>query len=295
MAIVSVKLLHKSSSTVGRDRVRSHKLTYQVKTNDPTDTSAMIVQSGYAGLPVQFVTAHPDDATCVATSLDSCDRLESDPNTWHLTYTFDNATKDYYSSDDGDPTAAEIALDWGVETTTRAVTKDRDDAPILNAAGDPFEPLEVEDNQMVLTIERPEASFDVTVAGAYNNAINSDTFYGAEPKTLRVRITAKRAFRNQISYFNVRYEFKYRPQGWQPKLLQQGLRQLIDDPDNPGEKLKVPCFVAADGGVYTSDPVTSPVPLDADGLQVPVADLPAAAVYTEVNVFDELDFNALGF
>lgn len=311
MAIVSKAVLFKQTGSIGRDLVRTYKLTYRVKTNDPADTAAMIMLDTTMGLPVQFQTAMPDDPTSVAVSLDSCTRLDDDPNSWDVVYTFDNVTKQRDSSNDSDPTDLQPVYDWGVETITRHTTKDRNGKPRLNAAGDPFEPREVEDYVNFLTVERCELTFNLAVAGAYNNSVNSDSFYGAEPGTMRVRITPKQQFRNGIEYFRVRYEFHYKPQGWQGRELQQGLYQLVDSdvqvdpPTDPPTfvKMKIPCFQLADGDQFTSDPVTTPVPIAEDGHQLTPSELkgdltatppvPSAAAYAEFEDYPELPYSAL--
>ena len=312
MAIVSKATLFKQSGSIGRDLVRTYKLTYLVKTDAPEDTAADIMLDATIGLPVQFVTPMPGDPRAVAVSLDSCERLENDPNSWHVSYTFDNASRQRDSSNDSDPTDLSPILDYGVETMTRHVTKGVDDAPHLNAAGDPFEPVEVEDYQNYLTAERCELTFNFTVAGLYNNAVNSDYFHGAAPGTLRVKIVPKQQFRNGVEYFRVRYEFKYKPQGWQRRDLNEGMRQLVDSdvevdpPTDPPTyvKHKIPCFVTADDGQFTADPVTSPVPLSVEGRQLTVAEIkgdptasppvPSLVNYIECKTYEELPYSALG-
>lgn len=311
MPIVSKAILYKQSGSIGRDLVRSYKLTYRVKTDAPTDTAAMIMLDTSIGLPVQFVTQMPDDPGAVAVSLDGCDRLDDDPNSWDVKYTFDNATRQRDSSNGSDPTDLDPIYDWGVETITRHTTKDRNDKSRLNAAGDPFEPREVEDYVNFLTVERCELTFNLAVAGAYNNSVNSDSFYGADPGTMRVKITPKQQFRNGIEYFKVRYEFHYKPQGWQGRELQQGLYQLVDSdvevtpPTMPPTyvKMKIPCFELADGGQFTSEAVKAPVPIAADGRQLTPDELkgdpsagppvPSAAVYAEFVDYPELPYSAL--
>lgn len=312
MSIVSKAVLFKQSGSIGRDLVRTYKLTYRVKTDDPSDTAAMIMLNATIGLPVQFVTPMPGDPQAVAVSLDSCDRLEDDPNSWDVKYTFDNTTRQRDSSNQTDPTDLDPILDYGVETMTRHVTKGLDDVPHLNAAGDPFEPVEVEDYQNFLTAERCELTFDFTTSGLYNNAVNSDSFHGAAPGTLRVKIVPKQQFRNGTEYFRVKYEFKYKPQGWQRKDLNQGLRQLVDSdvevdpPTDPPTfvKNKIPCFVTADDGQFTADPVTSPVPLNIDGRQLTVDEIkgnpaatpnpiPSLVNYIESKTYEALPYSAL--
>ena len=304
MPVVGSAVLHKSTTQVGRDRVRRHKVTYLVKTDDPTDTSALIVTNATIGLPVQYVTKHPHDATAIAVECDSCERDAADPNTWYATYSFDNATLDRNSSNDGDPADFEPIFDWSTETRTRLITKDIDGKTILNAAGDPREPIEIEDDLPVLVYERPEITISFGWIYQMNNSVNSDNFYGAAPGTLRVKVTPKLMFRNLQRYWMVKYCFRYRPEGWQPKPLEAGLRQLVDSseevtpPTDPPTfvKVKVACTETGNA-VYDSDPVTSPVALDEDGKQIPPADLhadPTLAVYTEIKGYRALAYASLG-
>ena len=299
MPIVGAAKLHWSSTTIDEHLVRKHKMRYQVFTDSPDDTSALVSMATGIGLPIQFVTPHPHDPYAVAKSLDSCERSAEDPNTWHVDYTFDNASRQRDSSNDSDPANFDPEFDWGTETRSRLITKDIDGNTILNAAGDPREPLEIEDDLPVLSFVRPEMTISFSWVYQYNNSVNSDNFYGAAPGTLRVKIHPQLQYRNLQRYWKCKYSFRYRPEGWQPKPLEAGVRQLIvkPDPNNPGALItvKVECTVKGEDP-SDSDPVTSPVPLDISGQQIDpnlLQPTPSLAVYTEVKSYKPLPYAAL--
>ena len=121
---------------------------------------------------------------------------------------------------------------------------------------------------------------------------NSDTFRGAAPGTLRVRISATEETQDDVDFWKVSYVFTYNPNGWQPKVLEAGLYQLIDNRAGTAKR-KVPCTEMG-GDPLESQEATHPMPLDADGKQIPHEDALTDAIYTTWNIYQELPYGNLG-
>lgn len=239
-----------------------------------------------SGLPVRY-EAHPEDPLSFAFK-GSVAPDSNQPGFYIVTITYSN---DYNQ----DVTQERPEVSWEDEEYERVVDKDRNGDPILNAAGDRYEePVIFTDSRPVLRHSRNEQFFDQLQAYQYNRSVNSDTFYGAAPGTMRVKITAQQKWRDDVEYWRVTYLFRYNPDGWQPEVLEQGLYQKIDI-GSPGTPViaKMSCTVKGKSP-GDSEPVSYAVPIDADGKQIDPDDLPDDAVYTQYEVLTPLPYLALG-
>jgi len=235
------------------------------------------------GIPARY-EQHPEDPDAYAYKA-SVRSQGNERRYYHVTITYSTLKKQ-------DPAEERPEVSWEDEEFERVAEKDRDDAAILNAAGDRYEePVSFTDSRPVLRVVRNEPVFDQALAYQYNRAVNSDTFYGAAPGKMRVKITGAQRWRDGVPYWSVTYLFRYNPDGWQPEVLEQGLYQIAEVDDRVGgtEDRKVPCTVKGKAP-HDSEPVSYAVPIDADGKQIDPDDLPANAVYTQWNIFDELPF-----
>jgi hypothetical protein len=137
-------------------------------------------------------------------------------------------------------------VSWDQETITvpiRFAFKDRSAAadpaaerstPILNSAGDPYDPLPEEDAQVeVLTITRWEKTIDNDKLRRYAGATNSKVFAGgAEGAALMMPIKRRRQYENGQFLWQVTYQIKFAPPHipwlWDHRLVDQGFRELKD-------------------------------------------------------------------
>lgn len=86
------------------------------------------------------------------------------------------------------------------------------------------------------------------------------------------------------------------PSPWQTEQLNEGLNQIIEDPDNPGDYIKVRTKVKDDTGADIDS--SSPMNLDADGKQITTttpATIDDDTIFIVFRDHEELDFNALSF
>ena len=138
---------------------------------------------------------------------------------------------------------------------------------ILNAAGDPFDPLpEYETGFPVLVYSRTEAAFDAAKAIKYAFSLNKTTFLGLPPLAVQCKpIRARSVWKGKTRFWRPTYRFRFRLDGktFQPQVLNAGFRQKV-------------------GGVVsdildpkTQMPVSIPVPLDVTGAALSLADIAA--------------------
>lgn len=156
--------------------------------------------------------------------------------------------------------------------------QDRDGNPIVNSAGDPFDPpLTKDDSRPVVRVVRNEPTFSLALAYQYRDKVNGQAWLGAEPRTVKAApVKFRRLFHPTCGfYFQVAYEFAFNPKGWTRRPLDAGLRQKVDGAFEP----------IKDKG----EPVSAPVPLDGAG-QALAAD--AEPQYLEFEVYEEIDFSS---
>jgi hypothetical protein len=283
MTIIVSEQFEGRTSKIGLYLKRTHGRQFVASSNANERSYAILAASGVP----RVGDAHPEDIVSLCVDVDA--KPHGAPNAWIVSCKYTNDLPDD-TIDDDDPTAVRPKESWGAADFSRYVSQDRDDKPILNTAGDRYdEPIEIIDTFPTLSISKNKNSFSVTQAFDYNNSVNSDTFKGAAPGTLRVLITANEEWKGDAAFWAMSYTFTYNPNGWQPTLLESGLYQKVASD-------RVPCTVKGIAA-HDAEPVTSPVPLDADGEQINPANLtntPSPVVHTTWDVLPELPYSALG-
>lgn len=227
--------------------------------------------------------AHPDDprALLVDYELDRRERTRPPHCVFDVSLRWSTFGPPTANNTD-DPLQQRVKRDFKNREHTFYVFKDRNGNMILNGAKQPFEGgIPVTLNLPTYTYVRNEAVFSGTYATTWSNAINSDTFNGCAPKTLRMIVDAAEQYESDSVFWPVTYQMAYLPIGWQPLPLNAGLQFLSSG------KLK-PCL---DDNL---NPVTSPVPLSTAGAQLTIASLPASANFIEVDWFVQQPFSSLG-
>lgn len=141
---------------------------------------------------------------------------------------------------------------------------DIDGNRILNYADCPVRGIYKECSDTLLRITRNEGSFNIATVEAYRNKINSDSFMGAAPRTIKCNdIVARGAYNNGLYYYIVTYEFQHRTNDGE-EFVDWNARPL-----NAGTYAKVPLDA---GGFSEPRPIERngrhvdyPVPLQSDG------------------------------
>jgi hypothetical protein len=166
------------------------------------------------------------------------------PEVWQWTVTLE------YSNEGGAPAASPLHPDtpakraFTFEKMQVPVYKDRDGKPIVNTVGDPMNPPLVVEYMIpieTITVNLSTTAFTSGMLLTYFMAVNSDTFHGWAAGKVRVDdISATEASYedndgNVIPYWVVTIKLAYNDFGWQPELLNQGLRSrfVADGPIGP--------------------------------------------------------------
>jgi hypothetical protein len=299
MAITVSERYEGRTSKVGKHLMREHTREF-VAQSTANERSWAVAQA--SGVPV-IGDSHPEDAASLC--VDVAVSPGGDPSVWGIQCKYTNDLPDADIADDDATssqqpgTAASSSSgsqeSWSFEEHSRYVTQDFLGDPILNSAGDRYEdPIEMVDVFPTLTISKNKASFDPAQAYLYNNATNGDTFRGADPFTLRVKITATQQFANDQHFWATTYTFRYNPNGWNPEVLEAGMYQLAYI--KQGEVSHTPCTVLGKAPL-DSEPVDHPVPLDDRGKQIDPTTLlndPSPAVYKKWFVLEYEDYSKLG-
>ncbi len=240
MAVVGVaqETVDKRELHLREDGHRDYRRQFWVEVNNRFDDGSVVLQA--PGLPKRYafyLTANHQDFEALCVNL----RARQKSNTSFYWDVFAE-----YSTDHGDqekenlPLAEPPEITFGFEKTKRIVTGEMKQGVIslssphiktvvsstgvVTSAGEPFDPPpEVEDSRPVLTITRNEGFFDSARAIKYQDAVNSDFFFGALPGQAKVSgITAVRRQRNNIFYWRVTYRIVFRRDFWSLELLDRG-------------------------------------------------------------------------
>lgn len=151
---------------------------------------------------------------------------------------------------------------------------------VVNSAGDPFsEPITREAARPILSVSRNEASFNSLLSIYYVGAINLDYFQGGAPGTVRcINIGASRQYQEDFGYYwNAKYEFEYRVEGWDKVILDAGYRHFYG-----GQKVPI---------TIKGRPVNDPALLNGQGTY---AGDGANPYYKRFQVYPALPFSAFG-
>lgn len=160
---------------------------------------------------------------------------------------------------DGNPLNLPTRFRMDFTTAEVAAFEDVDGNPIVNSAGDPYDPpLTREVTRATLTAMRNEtpASVDLATLAALSNTLNADVWNGFPPKTVRLApIKLPEIAFSQVNnsfYFPMEYVFDINFDTWVKQVLNAGFRQLDADGN------LVPILI-------NGQPATVPVPLDEEG------------------------------
>lgn len=170
------------------------------------------------------------------------------------------------------PTSAPPSLRWASEDVEFALTHDREGKPILNAAGDPYDPPLVEPLPTpVAYVSRVEPTFKKSWITLFKNTTNAAPWMGFPAESVLCRdITADRTYSpDHGKLWTVNYTFAFRPvvlatddetvlvAGWDIQVLNAGKREL---------KLRPPLTTPIRVPIYLEgSPTPDPVPLQLDG------------------------------
>lgn len=273
-----------SFGAIRDSRMRRHWL---VKTSDKWDDQITIRDHFRDVMDIEYLTPHPSNIYFTLRNLE-CTPKDETPLAWDVTGVYSAGPLD---DDDGqqqgdNPTERPTVIEWGSELSQEFTTKDKDDKPMLNSAGDALEPFEKDDVRWIITLTKNFATIPAWVS-EYVNKVNSSavTVTGRSLAARTVKLQRLHVppmqIENDVPFFAVTAELAYRRETWDVKRLDEGFHYLdgsdrkqitLDDDESPSE----------------------PVPLDGSGGVLAAPD-PDNAVYLTFKIYEEADLNDLPF
>jgi hypothetical protein len=157
--------------------------------------------------------------------------------------------------------------------------RDQDDNPVVNSAGDPFDPpVMIDRNRLFMRIIKNQATYNPVLANDCHNTINNAEWFGMPAKTWMCLSIAPEPQQdpNGLRYWAVTYDFALNRDEWTVDVLDQGMNEI----NASNNKVKV---LDKNGS-----PVSSPWPLNADGTKKVVGD---TAEFIVFSMYQEIDFS----
>jgi len=230
MAVVSVKLEpSRATAPIDIDSGSSPNLSWTVVLDgrDPPETAAIVVRQA-PGIPRRG-DKHPGDPFAFCRRLVP-ESLGKGQILWRVTAEYYTPGGGGAAGDSTNPLDQPADVSWGFEQIMQQVDFDLDDKPIVNSAGDPFDPNpEIAIARPVLTVSRNVKTFDSALAREYaggRGAVNSDPFFGWPKGTARVRNwSAQRVFAGDFTYDRETIEIVFDNDGWSLQPLDVGFRE----------------------------------------------------------------------
>lgn len=178
--------------------------------------------------------------------------------------------------------------------TEEEIDVDFDGNPIVNTAGERVRGVKALFSDQVLTVTRNFASFNTYVQAVYRRSVNSDTFQGWPPGTVKLmKLSADNVFDQQIGYWKVTGVFQFRfpyntipERAWYNRRVAMGLKQRKGTTGNDRNKL-IPTVDAH------KQPATTPQYLDENGIQIEDIET-TSPFWQETKLYGSLPYNALG-
>lgn len=271
---------------------RSYTVSFWVVTTTSSDGPQVVGNGCGVDIGDFYAWGNDSDERAYCTSISPV--LEDGTQTvWNVTCTFETLSREDQKRL-VHPLDRPYELSYDNEHFQEKVQLDIYDNFIANTAGEyPDPPIEREVSRPILTIVRNEESFPATIARTYAHSVNSDFFSGGEPGTVKINsITGSRVveeFDNaEVIYWKVRYEFHYKPEGWQASFLSESRCELTTNDDD--EVVATPILYAS-----TGDQVIDPVPIDADGAVIAKSDILTQAHMVDVDIYVPRAFSVFGF
>jgi len=227
--------------------------------------------------------------------VESVSIVKVSPLTYNVTVNYKSpAYRDGVDVPWNQPTEIEVSgADFSAE-----VDEDINGNPIVTVAGEKIEGISRDFSDMVVTLSRNFLSFDYWTFFAYANKVNSDTFLGFPPGTLKTGSPrAKQAwFDDAIPYAEVSISIVARlpyrttaARAWWSRVRHEGYYCWNPSGTKVGKAVDE----------LTHYPVDRPALLDANGKQIQMSlyTPPTAppAIWLEWELYDTISFSSMGF
>lgn len=268
---------------------REYTRVFNVQTDNPSDGSAIVMFA--VGIPRIYSVYSSGNETDLGAFCKSVEPEQDSASRtfWKVTCRYDSKFDVNKAGQqvDPDPTHQPAVISWTSNHYTRVVSESTTSGvAIKNSAGDTFDPpVTSEWSRPVLNIAINRLFFDPSWKYDYENAINSDPWFGQDAKCWLCRaIDANLEYasipnRPVFPYWAISLAFEHNRDKWNPaKILDIGYNKLNG---TVVEKIKD----------KNGEDVSFPVRLDGSGA---VLSTSAADVFRSFNIYREVSFGALG-
>lgn len=261
MARKTLDMLVPITASVNQDFERSVKRSWRALFAPGDDENFVIANCGFA-----INTPHPTYPALVITNIElereaaavTCPTDNTLSARWQIDLTY-GTWNPLEHAIDGNPLHLPVTFTFVPSVEEVPAFEDVDGDPIVNAAGDPYDPPLMRRVQKgTLTVKRNESPFAVNLYNlqVQGNTTNLASWNGFPPKTLLLEpIKIPEILFSQVTqqfYFPFEYVFLFDPDTWVKQIVNAGLRAL-----NAAGQL-VPILIQG-------QPASQPVPLDEQG------------------------------
>lgn len=241
MAIVgqAQEIAEARGKTVADDGTRNYTRRYLVRCDDVADDANVALTA--TGLPQRYfgyATDTSQDQAARATSI-TAKQVPGSYLLWHVDveYSTKHGDQQKEQQEQDNPLLALPDIEWSFETIQQPIwfypnqTVGSSTAPghlfsgpLVTSAGEVFDPPPMYDeSRPVVTIRRNESQFNVSLAVQYQNAVNSDFFFGVQPRCAKLRsISASQQNTKGVFYWQVTYVIAFRRESWDLRMLNYG-------------------------------------------------------------------------
>lgn len=217
-------------------------------------------------------TPHPNDPNCLLLKRSPIP-IDDSPLAWRCLYEYSTNLRELEEGEGEDPLSLRAKITQGTRYATVPHLFDAvSGEPLLNAAGDPFDPPQMKEMSIpTINITKNFATRPLFLEDFRNTVNDADLTvagrtYPAGTFRLRGFSVDDEHLHNVFPYFKAAVEFEIDPSGFETVVLNDGLNQLVGGDATKKEPIMI-----------AGEPASRPVPLLANGAVVPVADLPGAA------------------
>lgn len=262
MAVLSYRELSGRSFQHRFGEAPTAEQRFAVTLDDPATTTQEILDS----VNILHGDPHPEYAylRCVEGNVS-----ENAPDPWHAEITYRYELPSKTGQADLDPSPFSRPDIWSFSTGGAQVPalvyydNGNQTYPLVNAAGDFFEGLTMDEAEVRASISGNRSDFDLALASAVTNAVNNAPYLGGAAHTWKcVGISGQQVTElingAEENYWQVSVELAYRQSGWSLLLPHVGWH-YIDGSD------KKVCWVYSDDTPPKKIAAAFPQPLDTDG------------------------------
>ena len=207
------------------------KRSFEVTVDDPTTSVSDIANS----IGIGWLAPHPEFPAVYVTDISA--QNDGDPLHYKVEFTYDLIKPE-------DKQAGPKALPWerpdkftfgGSITSGPAIVHYNDGFSnpkfIVNSAGDPLEGAQRDQAEFRIQITGNRQQFPYSMAMAYVNTVNSDSWSGFPAGTLKCQgISGQREIEQiddaEVPYWSVSVDLAYRAEGWRLKLWDVGYQEI---------------------------------------------------------------------